>query len=532
MEWLNSIAPIDFIVLVLYFLFILLIGFRYRKSSDAENYFLAGRSMKWPVIGFSMFAASISSSTLIGHSGDAYATGIAVFNYNLVSTVVMLVFAWFFLPFYIKNRIFTIPEFLGNRFSSASRYYFSVITIIVNIFLDAAGALYAAALVMQMLFPEMSLLSLSLIFAVIVAAYTIPGGLSSAIRVDLIQGIVLLVGAVVLTMVISARGGMEYVIEQWNGNSMMMKLLRPLDDTSVPWLGMLVGIPVLGFFFWGNNQQLVQRALTAKNVDEARKGVVFVGLLTVLTLFIIIIPGVMARKFFPELASVDMVYPSLVMKMLPVGVVGFLLAALIAALTSSLSGLLTSVATLVTMDFYVKFRPESSSRDKVLVGRIASFAALFIAVLWAPQIGAKFGSLLKYYQEMLSVIAPPVVAAFFLGVFWKRINSSGAFAGLMAGAALGIVNLVVKFITGVSIFGPIHFLLTVPFYFLFSMAVMIAVSYLTPAPNYTSIENYIWSRRLFRQETVELRSVAWYSNYRVWTYLLLGLCAVVLFVFA
>ncbi|MFZ5941224.1 MAG: sodium:solute symporter family transporter [Bacteroidota bacterium] len=526
-----NISVTDMVIIGLYFVIIILVGIRYRKSADAESYFLAGRGMTWPIIGFSMFATSISSSTLIGQSGDAYSTGIAVFNYNLMSILVMVIFAWFFLPFYIKSRIFTLPEFLERRFDAKSRYYFSAVTILINIFLDAAGGLYAAALVIKLIFPEMEIATLAIIFAVIVALYTIPGGLSSAIRVDLMQGVMLTVGAIILTVIISARGGSAYIADRIHSGDIMMKLVRPLDDPSVPWLGMILGIPVLGFFFWGNNQSLVQRALTAKSVDEARKGVLLVGLLTLITLFIIIIPGVMAKQFFPGLERPDMVYPSLVIKMLPVGVVGFMLAALIAALTSTLSGLLNSVATLFTMDFYAPNKKNAQPKQMVMVGRIVSALTLVIAVWWAPQIGTRFSSLLKYYQEMLAMLAPPIVASFILGVFWKRINSTGNFAGLIAGAALGLGNLIFKAHHGVSLFGDIHFLLTVPIYLVFSMLIMIIVSYLTKEPDMKKIAPYIWTREIFREESLELKQVPFYKNYRILSYMLIGLCVVVLILF-
>ncbi len=531
MNGLYNISVTDMVIIGIYFVIIILVGIRYRKSSDAESYFLAGRGMTWPIIGFSMFATSISSSTLIGQSGDAYSTGIAVFNYNLMSIVVMIIFAWFFLPFYIKSKIFTLPEFLERRFDAKSRYYFSAITILINIFLDAAGGLYAAALVIKLIFPQADIAMLAVIFAVIVALYTIPGGLSSAIRVDLMQGVMLTIGAIILTFIISAKGGTAYIVDQMHNNDLMMKLVRPMNDASVPWLGMILGIPVLGFFFWGNNQSLVQRALTAKSVDEARKGVLLVGLLTLITLFIIIIPGVMARDFFPGLEKPDMVYPSLVIRMLPVGIVGFMLAALIAALTSTLSGLLNSVATLFTMDFYSPIKKNSTAKQKVMVGRIVSAITLVIAVWWAPQIGTRFSSLLKYYQEMLAMLAPPIVASFILGVFWKRANQTGNFTGLIAGAALGLGNLIFKAHHGVSIFGDIHFLLTVPIYLAFSMAVMVVVSLLTAAPDKERIAPYIWTRELFRQETIELKQVPFYKNYRILSYMLLGLCALVLILF-
>ncbi|WP_299664823.1 sodium/solute symporter [uncultured Polaribacter sp.] len=525
-----NIETVDVVIIIIYFLFIVFLGIYYgRKSKDAQSYFLADRGSGWFVIGFSMFAASISSSTLIGKAGDAYSTGIAVFNYDIVSVIVMVFFAWFFLPFYIKAKIYTIPEFLEKRFSVHSRYYFSAITIIVNIFLDAAGALYAAALVMKLVFPDASLLVLASIFAVVVAVYTIPGGLSAAIKVDLMQGVILLVGSFVVTYYISVSGGATYVKELLSSEDFMMKLWRPTNDVSVPWPAIFLGIPILGFFFWGNNQQLVQRALTGKSIDEARKGVLLVGFLTVLILFIIIIPGVMSQKVFPNLGRPDMVYPNMVIELLPNALVGFLLAAIIAALTSTLSGLLNSVATLFTMDFYLKMKPETSSQNQVWVGRIVSVIVLIIAVWWSPKIGESFDSLLKYYQEMLSIMAPPIVAVFILGVFWKRANAKGAFIGLIGGALFGVVNLLIKLLTGVSIFGNMHFLMTVPFYFLWSIIVMVVASLLTEKPNYTKIEHLIWTRELFYKETLELRKESIWKNYRFWSMLLI-LFSVVVFV--
>lgn len=529
--WANGISWPDIVVILVYFLFIVYLGVKYSKSKDEKSYFLAGRGMSWSVIGLSLFAASISSSTLIGQAGDAYSTGIAVFNYNLISVLVMVFFAWFILPFYLKSNIFTIPEFLEKRFNVASRYYFSAITIIVNIFLDAAGSLYAAAMVMKLVFPETSVFTLSIIFAIVVAIYTIPGGLSAAIRVDLMQGVFLLIGSIILTIYATKNGGADYVKQLITDGDILMKLVRPMEDSSVPWLGMIVGIPILGMFFWGNNQQLVQRVLTAKSVDEGRKGVLLVGFLTVLTLFLIIIPGVMAIRLFPELPKPDMVYPTLIMELMPNVLVGFMIAAMVAALTSSLSGLLNSVATLFTMDFYSKIAPNSSSKTKVKVGKFASIVVLIIAVFWAPQIGKQFGTLLKYYQEMLSIMAPPIVAAFILGIFWKRTNASGAFSGLIAGILLGVANIIVTVQSGESLFGNIHFLLTVPFYFFWSMLVMIVVSLATKRPPLEKTKNLTFSMVEFNKETIQLKKQSMFKSYRFWSYLLIAFCFLILYLF-
>lgn len=227
----------------------------------------------------------------------------------------------------------------------------------------------------------------------------------------------------------------------------------------------------------------------------------------------------------------DMVYPNLIMELMPNVLIGFMMAAMVAALTSSLSGLLNSVATLFTMDFYDKIKPNSSSKSKVRVGKMASITVLVIAVFWAPQIGKQFGTLLKYYQEMLSIMAPPIVAAFILGIFWKRINAPGAFSGLMAGIALGMVNIVYTIAHGHSVFGEIHFLLTVPFYFLWSALVMVVVSYATKKPAFAKVDQLTFSMKEFREETAKLKTQPVLQSYRFWSYLLLASCIIILIIF-
>lgn len=522
----------DIAVLGMYFIFVVWFGIRYSKkgSTSTDHYFLAGRNMTWPIIGFSLFAASISSTTLIGKSGDAYATGIAVFNYDLISVLVMVFFAMFFLPFYIKSGIFTIPQFLEKRFDARSRYYFSFITLMGSTFLDAAGALYAAALLMKLVFPALSIMELSVIFAIIVAVYTIPGGLSAAIRVDLIQGIILLVGTFILTILSLQNGGGEYLKELLLKDDMMMKLIRPMDDSSVPWLGMIVGIPILGFYFWGNNQVLVQRVLTAKSVDHGRKGILMVGFLTVLILFIIIFPAVIGKHRFPDLEKNDMVYPKLVIELMPVGILGLMLAAMVAALTSTLSALLNSVATLFTIDFYVKAKKDASQKEQVVVGKIVSVVVLLLALAWVPFV-SKFDSLLKYYQEMLTYIAPPVVAVFFLGVFWNRINRHGAFWGLIGGALMAIITIVLKVVFDCELLGDMHFLLKVPFYFVFSAVIIIVVSLCSAPEASEKIKDLIWTKEIYQKETEELRGVPFYNNFRFWSIILIIFCLLVLYIY-
>ncbi|MDR1680318.1 MAG: sodium:solute symporter [Prevotellaceae bacterium] len=520
-----SMTVIDIIILVVYLSLIIWWALRHGKSADSQSYFLAGRSIPWWIVGLSLFAASISSTTLIGQSGDAYHTGLAVFNYNLTGIVVMVLFAVFLLPLYLKSKIFTIPEFLERRFDKRSRYYFSAICIIGNIFLDAAGALYAAALIMKLLFPAMDLQVIIFIFALIAASYTIPGGLSSAINAELIQAIILIIGSTLLTFFCFQQGS-DYFMELFNSDALLTSLIRPLSDSATPWLGVIIGMPILGVYFWANNQTMVQRVLSAKSIDDGRKGVLLAGFLTMATLFFIAIPGVIAQHLFPGLDKPDMVYPTMILQLMPVGLLGITIAALLSALISTLSAIMNSTATLFTMDFYAKFKRSGDTKKLVQTGKITSCVVILIAALWAPQIG-QFGSLLKYYQEMLSYVAPPVVAVFIIGVFNKRATGQGAFIGLVGGFVMAIGLLLFKN----TLFGDMHFLFIVPILFLFCL-ILTYVSSLFSAPvPVEKITDTTFSSRDFITEYNQLKNGKWYKNYLLWAAVLLVACALLWILF-
>ena len=538
----SNLSYTDLTVLVLYIVFIIWWALKNGKSNNSDDYFLAGRNLTWPMVGLSLFAASVSSSTLMGHSGEGFISGIAVFNYNWISVLIMVFFAMFFLPFYIKSGIFTMPEFLERRFDGKSRTYFSFITIIGNVFLDAAATLYTGALIIKMIFPEVEIIWIIIGMAAVAGSYTIIGGLSSAINADMIQAAVLIIGSSILSFyAISSIGGWESFIDKFN-DGVWLKLTRPLDDPTVPWLGMWVGIPILGFYFWANNQVMVQRVLSAKSIDHGRKGVLLVGFLYLFTLFIFIVPGLIARGInlfgvenLPhELISgidlkekyginTDQVYPRLIVKLLPVGLIGIILSAMISALTSTLSATLSSVSTLFTMDFYSKIDKTASSTKKVRVGKITAIVTLIIAVIWAPYIQT-FDSLIAYYQEIVSYLAPPIVGTFFIGLFWKRANAKGAFSGLMAGLAVAATIMTLKYILGVKI--DIHFLLLAPVLLIISLVVSIVVSLATAPPPADKVAENTWTKQIWIDETKELKGIVWYKNFRVQAILLVIACFV------
>lgn len=538
----SNLSYIDLTVLVLYIVFIVWWALKNGKSKDSDAYFLAGRNLTWPMVGLSLFAASVSSSTLMGHSGEGFISGIAVFNYNWISVLIMVFFAMFFLPFYIKSGIFTMPEFLERRFDGKSRSYFSFITIIGNVFLDASATLYTGALIIKMIFPEVEIFWIIIGMAAVAGSYTIIGGLSSAINADMIQAAVLIIGSSILSFyAISSIGGWESFIDKFN-DGVWLKLTRPLDDPTVPWLGMWIGIPILGFYFWANNQVMVQRVLSAKSIDHGRKGVLLVGFLYLFTLFIFIVPGLIARGInlfgvenLPhELISgidlkekyginTDQVYPRLIVKLLPVGLIGIILSAMISALTSTLSATLSSVSTLFTMDFYSKIDKNASSAKKVKVGKITAVVTLVIAVIWAPYIQT-FDSLIAYYQEIVSYLAPPIVGTFFIGLFWKRANAKGAFSGLMAGLAVAALIMTLKYVLNVEI--NIHFLLLAPVLLIISLVVSIIVSLATAPPPPGKVAENTWTKQIWIDETKELKGIVWYKNFRVQAILLVIACFV------
>jgi SSS family solute:Na+ symporter len=435
-----NIATLDLGIVGVYFVVVLVIGFWVAaRTKTGEDLFLAGRSLTWWTIGFSLFASNISSTTLIGLAGDAYTSGIAVANYEWMATVVLVFFAVFFIPVYIRSRITTVPEFLEHRFDGRSRLYFSGLTILTNVVVDTAGSLYAGAMVLLTFFPQMDIFTTCALLALVAGLYTAAGGLAAVVYTDVLQAIVLLIGSTVIAYLLF---GSEQIGFSWDRvreatPPEMLSVIRPLSDRNLPWLGTLIGVPVLGFYFWGTNQFIVQRVLGARGVDHARWGALFGGLLKLPVLFIMVLPGTMARLAFPGLERGDQVFPTLISSHLPTGIRGLVLAGLIAAIMSSIDSTLNSASTLVTVDFFQRRRPDMTPRQVAWVGRAAIVVFMVLSAIWAPQI-AHFEGLFKYLQAVLSYIVPPVAALFVVGLFWRRCSAGAGFYTMLLGHALSV----------------------------------------------------------------------------------------------
>lgn len=558
-----GLGALDLGIMILYGVLIIGYGLYHAKRDSSEEYFLAGRNMIWPIVGISLFAANISSSTLVGLAGDAFKTNTHVFNYEWLASVILVFFAIFFLPFYLKSRVYTMPEFLEKRYDRRSRYYFSAITIIGNVLIDTAAALYVGNIILKLIFPGMDSWIIIVILAFAAAAYTIPGGLNSVIQTEVIQAILLIIGSCIVTY---------YALDQVGGWSGMMSgidalaatgafydpesditlhsaqevlsLVRPANDSFMPWTGLLVGAPILGFYFWANNQFMVQRVLGAKDLNHGRWGALFAGLLKLPVIFIMVIPGTIAILLFREVDlsgmnyilpngevcqdlndCPNMTYPLLLFTLLPKGILGLVLAGLLAAMMSSVSATFNSASTLITMDFVRILRPNLTSKQLVRVGQISTLVLVVLASVWATQIDKIADTLWLYLQLVLSFICPPVVAVFILGLFWKKANGTGAISSLITGLILALFLLFSKSYALVPFINDIHFLHMAFFLFLICMMVHIILSSIS-GKGQDSESAYIWTRSILREESEELKGVPWYQNYRILSVLLILITAI------
>lgn len=528
-----SIAVIDYIIIGLYFLFVIGLGLYFKnKHSSEDDYFMAGRSLTWPVIGFSLFASNMGSISLIGLAESGYNTGFAVFSYEWMATFVLILFAVFFLPYYLKNRIYTIPEFLERRFSSFARYYFSGVTITLNVFVDIASGLYAGAIVVKMAFPELSIVTIIWAISLLAGFYTLLGGLASVVYSDTVQAIMLVGSSIFVTVAgFNMVGGWDGITASVSAEH--LSIIRPADDPNLPWPSLFSGVFLLGFYFWVTNQFITQRALAAKDTRQGQWGALFAGFLKLSTLFIMVLPGVMAITLFPDLDEPVNAYPALIYSLLPAGLLGITLAGFIAALMSSVDSGLNAASTLFTFDFYKKFRPGATQEQTMKVAQIAIGVLMVVSALWAPQI-VKFDSFWDYLQMMLSFICPPIVAVFIFGLFSRRINTKGANASIVTGVSLSVLSIgyqVYINLSGAEDVLP-HYLYLAGIIFLVCSAVLISVSLATGGPDSgKNWENLIWTPRFFREETASLEDLPFYYNYRYQSVLLILLIAALLIIF-
>ncbi|MDW3652036.1 MAG: sodium:solute symporter [Bacteroidia bacterium] len=520
----EGITTLDLSIIGIYFVAVLGIGlYIARSTKTGEDLFLGGRTFGWGLIGLSLFASNISSSTIIGLSGAAYSTGVVQSVFEWMSGLPLIVAALVFVPLYLKSQITTIPEFLERRFDRRSQVIFSVITIFISIVVDTAGGLYAGAIVLRTFFPDLILWQTCLVLALIAGVYTAFGGLKAVVYTDAIQAIILILGCSILTYMLFERLDFSWQTVVDSAPEGHFSMVRPLSDSSLPWPGLLLGVPILGFWYWSTNQYIVQRILGGKNIQHARWGVILAGFLKVIPLFIMVIPGAMAISLFPGLENADAVFPTIVVEVLPSGLIGLVLAGLISAIMSSVDSTLNSASTLLVVDFIKPRNPGITPERTAYYGRMSTLILMVVAAGWAPMI-ANFGGLWAYLQQMFAIVVPPIACIFLLGVFYKRGNAEGAFWTLVIGTVLGTI----LFLLGQFDMWPIHFTINVGIMLAVSAAIFIGVSERTEAPPSEKIENYTFKKSLISEG---MEGMPWYKDYRFHMVLLLGLILYILVAF-
>lgn len=493
----RTLEPIDLAIIGFYFVIIFGIGFYFsQKERTSEDYFLASRNIGWFAIGASLFVSNISTEHFIGLAGSGATSGLAPGHYEWLAVLILLLLGWVFVPFYLRSNVFTMPEFLERRFNRNCATYLASISVIAYIFTKISVHLYAAGVVLERVV-GWSPMTAALILVVATGIYTIAGGLAAVIYTDLVQTIILLAGAFALTLIgldkIGGFAGLRAAVPPE-----YFHMIKPMSDPSYPWTGIFLGAPILGIWYWCTDQVIVQRVLSAKDEGHAKAGTIFAGFLKVLPVFVLVLPGMIAFGLYPKLFNVvggnvtngDIAYPEMVVRLLPTGLVGLMIAALLAALMGAMSSVFNSASTMVTLDFYKKFRPSANEKQLVAFGRIATGVMVVLGILWVPFIHLLSAQLWIYLQSVQAYISPPIAVCFIFGILWTRVNGQGAISSLLAGFVLGTVRFVFEVLDKTRHYdsGAIRWLVDMNFlhYAIFMFVVctiiLIGVSYMYPAP--------------------------------------------------
>lgn len=449
---------LDFGILISYVLIVIAVGcgsawFQKRKAAqrgkmqDEGAYFLAARTLAWPIIGLSLFSTNISTVHIVALCEEGYRSGLAFANFELAAVFTLVILAVFFVPFYLRAHITTLPDFLEKRFNRNCRDFLAFISIISAIFIHIGASLYAGAVIINAMLgfgTEIAQLMPTMItIAAATGLYVVVGGLLAVTLTDAIQTTTLLIGSSIVTyFALTKLGGWNALYD--SVGPQMLSVIRPSGDFSgMPWHAVVVGYPVIGIWYWCTDQTIVQRVLGAKNEDHGKAGALFAGFLKLLPMFLFVLPGLLClalvnNGLLPELVDTKEAFAHMVMNLLPSGMKGLIVAALLAALMGTIAGALNSIATLFAFDLYKRFKPDSSDKKLVHIGRAATIVGVIVAIIWSPIIG-KFDSIYGAIASMICYIAPPITAVFMVGIFWKRATAKAAAITLWSGFVLGMI---------------------------------------------------------------------------------------------
>ncbi len=455
-------AILDWIVLGLFCLGLvgIILWVLKQKGETSTDYFLAGRDATWIAIGASIFASNIGSEHLVGLAGAGASSGMAMAHWEMHGWII-LILGWFFVPFYARSGVFTMPEFLEKRYNKESRSILSIISLVSYVFTKVDVTVYAGGVVFKQVFGIESIFGIDFFWisavglVILTGIYTTLGGMKAVLYTSVLQTPVLLLGSIVVFVLGLIRlGGWSEMMEICRavpvndfGNN-MTELMRSARDPEFPWTGVILGSAIIGFWYWCTDQYIVQRVLSGRNQTESRRGAILGASFKLLPVFIFLIPGMIAyglnTKGIITLPDSDSAFAVLVKELLPIGFKGLVVGGLLAALMSSLASLYNSSATLFTVDFYQKFKPKASEAELVRVGKIATMVVVILGVLWIPVMKGLGKVLYAYLQDVQSLLAPGIAAVFLLGIASKKTTPQAGFIGLLTGFILGMTRLAFK----------------------------------------------------------------------------------------
>ncbi len=531
-----EVGTIDLAIILVYLVGIVALGcwagIR-RRGQQGSDYFLAGKSLTWPVIGLALFATNISTIHLVSFAQNGYTSGLVYGNYEWMAPFTLVILSLFFAPFYIRSGVTTLPDFMEKRYSRGNRDCLALLSIFSAIIVHIGFSLYTGTIVLEESIlrpwgvedPEQYRFLTILAICGATALYTIVGGLLAVVLTEAIQTVVLLTGAICITFLgLYMMGGWDgswagllsvgQVAEGWthvkaNIHPGNLSMIRPdTDPTGVSWYAVMFGYPVLGIWYWCTDQTIVQRVLGAKDENHARIGPLFAGFIKVLPVLIFVIPGVICLALVnshtidqlptspdgsPE---TEATYSHLIANVLPVGMRGVVVAALLAALMSTVSGALNSIATLFSYDIYKRFKPEADGPHLVRIGRIATFVAMCGAIAWTMLIAGQ-KPIFQMMVDVFPVVAPPTAVVFVWGVFWRRASAKASLITLIGGSLVGLVLFVVNF-NKLNYIGDfeINSLLQAFLLFVLESIGLVILSYVFPHKHTAESEALVWKSPL------------------------------------
>lgn len=459
-------GTIDWIVLGLFCLGLvaIIVWVSKQKDETSTDYFLAGRDATWLAIGSSIFASNIGSEHLVGLAGAGASSGMAMAHWEMHGWVI-LILGWFFVPFYARSGVFTMPEFLEKRYNKGSRSVLSIISLVSYVFTKVAVTVYAGGVVFKQVFGIESMFGIDFFWisavglVVLTGIYTTLGGMKAVLWTSVLQTPILLIGSIaVLVIGLVKLGGWDEMMRICQAvpvneyGDKMTNLMRSHYDPEYPWTGVILGSAIIGFWYWCTDQYIVQRVLSGRNQMHSRRGAIMGAALKLTPVFIFLIPGMIAYamnyKGMITLPDSDSAFSVLIKELLPIGFKGLVVGGILAALMSSLASLFNSSATLFTVDFYQKYKPQASEKELVKVGRIATVAVVVLGILWIPVMRGLGKVLYAYLQDVQSLLAPGIAAVFLLGIASKKTTPMAGLVGLLSGFILGMLRLGLKVFAG------------------------------------------------------------------------------------